>query len=652
LADVARRREEDEPNLGLKAPGGVASQERLPQLAAAPPTVEQPSEIPSLATGELVGFDEALGNASTGQLPLNIGTGAGEIHPANLKASGGIEGVVAEQRPKIDSIRWFKDLTDNLLGKPSGSQEAAILDPPKEMSRFQKSSLWFADFVAMSEGRVRPSDQLDLQRVRAFDLRDYQRQQMTIKGFGMMNDVTEQLAKVRNPEQRFEIAKLFVPSLEELSPGLGTTALLLAAQPDAGDAVAHLYQNEAFWKGSRAEKLMNVIAAVSPWNSDLANEYFELGINGKIWEDSFDDQSPAIIAARLPEMIESGRRSSDPKMVKLSNTIASKGETTPEDVGFWLNNQAVNHNVGTGVINSYLRSSENHRRTFNTVSIERMRKLEENETEGPLETLIRKNRTTGEWESVGVRRNSKETNDRLAAGWLPLELSHATTETDVDLFGTPTPAMKTSLQEELMGIRQNADELIGIEEGFDLSLMTKGSKIQAWTISQMTAFTGKIDDEDLAFMTDFLGNKTRMLTSLSALLNRLSGAAVSPQEFERLKGTRPSPDDTPIEAKIKMQTAIALNAFRIARANVFLNMGDQSVGRAFNLRREDVRTAVQTLIAERISEEMDKPGDRTQEHRHDEGIERAAKELGVRVVDFDTILGNDLTKTFRGELLE
>lgn len=645
MANGALRLEE-ELRLDLGSPEGVASVERLPGLAGTPP-----SGVPSLATGEGVEFSDLLGDASTGRLPRDVGTGVDEIHPADLEASGDVAGVVAAQRPKSNILRPFLDLTANLLGEPSGSQEAAVLDDPKDMSRFQKISLWTADLIAMSEGRVRPSDQLDLQRFNAFSLDDLRRQQKAASGFELMVDMSEQLSGISNRADRFALAQSLVTG-KQISPGLEAAFLMIVDQPTGGDALAHLVQNENFWKLSRAEKVMNIIASVAPWDEDLAGEYLKLGFEKKIFEESFEEQSPAIIAASLPEMIEAGRRSSDPKVVEISNTIAANGETTPEDVALWLTSQPDNHNVGSGVINAYMRNPENHRRLFNTTSIERMKELEKNETEGKIITLMRKNSTTGKWEMEAGRENSVDVQRKLDSGWVPVgQLTHATTESEVALFGTPTPAMKTNLQKDLLEIRQNADELIGIEEGFDLSLLTRKSKLRAFTLEQISSFTGELNEEDMTFMQSFLGNKTRMLTALSALLNRMSGAAVSPQEFERLKGSMPSPDDTPIEAQIKMQTAIALNAFRIARANVFLNMGDQTIGEAFNLRREDVRTSVSTLIADRIAEEMDSHPDRSDEFNHVAGMERAAKELGVRVKDLNTIQTGGDAVTFRGERL-
>ncbi len=177
MANGTLRLDEEFP-LNLNLESGVASKERLPLLAGAPP-----SEVPSLPTGERVEFADLLGDASTGQIPRSVGPGVGEISPADLEASGDVRGVVAEQRPKMDSIRWALDLTNNLLGKPSGSQEAAILNDPKDMSRFQKISLWTADLIALSEGRVRPSDQLDLQRFNAFSLDELRSQQKAASGF-------------------------------------------------------------------------------------------------------------------------------------------------------------------------------------------------------------------------------------------------------------------------------------------------------------------------------------------------------------------------------------------------------------------------------------------------------------------------------------
>jgi hypothetical protein len=221
---------------------------------------------------------------------------------------------------------------------------------------------------------------------------------------------------------------------------------------------------------------------------------------------------------------------------------------------------------------------------------------------------------------------------------------------EAGVFGAPTAAMKTNIQKELLELRQNADELIGIEEGYNRDLMTLGARMRNAKLGvQSYLFGTELSPDDEAFRRRFLGNKTRMVTSLSAVLNRLSGAAVSPQEYERIETTRPSHDDDPDEARFKMETAIALNQFAVARMAVWEMMGQpEKIGFAYRLRRQDVRN----VIKDKMTIHYNKLADRFTHLSHEELMLATSRDisevLGVRPKDLLTILTGGSDVTFAG----
>ena len=628
-----------------------------------------PSEIPGLARtpgGVAPSFDNLFGNFQTGQLPVGSGLEEGQVSPKALAAAGGPRAVLEAQRTSM-GVGTALDFTQALLGRTTGTQSAEQAEDPEfglaALNPLQRIFLGIGDIVALSEGKMMPSMQLKMQGRNALTLEDQNNRQAMTTGFKLMKDTIDLISGSNlSREDRLGLGATQVPMWEATLPGFGAIGLAILNAPTEADAWHALMSDENFWKGTAAERESNYITAVGFVDQKRAGELLKNTFKKDgSYSQSLNAIGPSVFEQKLPAMIESARAMGG-KMAEFANVLANGGEFTPEEFTNWVQGLAVNVQLEPAFLEQFNLNTEDYLSVtglggVRTAKYEAAR--QEKERDGEYTSLTTLVSTDGYARTVTGPHQGKVIRNLVAAeptGWVEVAMTHEALglggdSTKGGIFDAPSSAVVTDIQKELLELQQNSDELIGIQEGFNANLQTYGAKFKNWRLRIQQGFGGELSEEDTAFRTEFVANQTRTLTSLSATLNRLSGAAVSPQEFERIQGTRPSTEDDPGTFEIKMNTAIALNQFAHARMNVFRLIGENRIGEAFNLRREDIRSFIQNMLIHEDEKQRNSPQGRTEDEISFAVLDHVAKEMGVRPEDLDGIVNGGPGVTLKGEPL-
>lgn len=622
----------DESQLDLNPTGGPASK----SLGLAP----QASNAPS--------FEDLFGNTELGILPKEVGTGPGQVDPEAIFQAGGPQAIQETQRTSM-GIGTALDLTDALLGKTTGTQRA----DPVDLNGFQQTLLWISDIQAAVQGRALPSAQLDQQKWRLNQLEYKNNTQSIISGLSALKEFTDLTSRLPR-EDRVAAMATQVPRFEKMVPGFGAIGLALADSPTEADAFHAFLATPNLFGGTAAEQLMNYVTALGAVDPARAGTIIENAIKeGGIISQSIDAIGPSVISGTLDAQIETGR-SMGGEMADFANRIANADDITPEEYINWESKLPENVKVKDAYLESLGRSPERYLTVFPGMKTAELEELQrKHEVEGEFTNPIAMINTKDPTQIVGGPAQGKRIRN-LPDYYVPMNITHEALfpkEAGVaGPFGPPTKATTTDVQKELINLRRNADELIGIQEGYRRNLQTYPAKAWNLYLSAKSGFGGELSPEDQEFRRRFIGNRTRTVTSLSAVLNRLSGAAVSEHEMKRIELTRPAMGDAPDEFEYKLDTSIALNQFAVARMNAWRLIGgpDSRMEHAFNLRREDVRNIVQDT-------------GRAIRHRYrglypnatEEQVTRAtskalAKEFGVREQDLLPIISQDPDRTFEG----
>lgn len=137
-----------------------------------------------------------------------------------------------------------------------------------------------------------------------------------------------------------------------------------------------------------------------------------------------------------------------------------------------------------------------------------------------------------------------------------------------------TKPTQNLLQKDLYEYGQSYDRLSAVESSYQHEYLTLGSQAEQ-AFNKIKEKAGveltQPEREALGRYTDF---RSGAVEHMSLILNQLSGAAVSPQEFERLRKFLPDPEnDSPTEFLFKMSRAKRSIAAAIARAHYTLKHG-------------------------------------------------------------------------------
>lgn len=145
----------------------------------------------------------------------------------------------------------------------------------------------------------------------------------------------------------------------------------------------------------------------------------------------------------------------------------------------------------------------------------------------------------------------------------------------VQIGGTPGLQRGTSrdLEDRMVSSGTLLSGLSQIEASFKPEYLELGTKIREG-IARGADYIGQASPEQKELIGEFQTFQRRTLDNLTSRLNELSGAAVTPQEYERIKGTMPAMEDSPTQFQAKMLDAIKMQKMALARYNYVLNSGD------------------------------------------------------------------------------
>lgn len=138
-----------------------------------------------------------------------------------------------------------------------------------------------------------------------------------------------------------------------------------------------------------------------------------------------------------------------------------------------------------------------------------------------------------------------------------------------------TPTV-TKLQDSIVGATDELDRLNNIGKGFDPKFLQipgrlKGSALKIKDLAG--GMLGDMTSDETKYLTKFATFKADANKNLSLILNRLSGAAISPTEGERLKKGIPNDEDSPTEFVAKYNASVKDASRVIMRANWALKNG-------------------------------------------------------------------------------
>lgn len=136
-----------------------------------------------------------------------------------------------------------------------------------------------------------------------------------------------------------------------------------------------------------------------------------------------------------------------------------------------------------------------------------------------------------------------------------------------------TGSTQTSLDEAYRQGIGMLSSLNAIESNYRPEFSQFGAVAQAWGSGVIEKLGGTLPPEQQQFLSDYTTWRRNTLENVSTVLNQLSGAAVSPAEFERIAGTQPNEDDSPTQFRSKLDDLKEQTILATARAYYFRKQG-------------------------------------------------------------------------------
>jgi hypothetical protein len=587
-------------------------------------------------------FANQVGDPQTGQLPVGTGPEEGQVNPEALLAAGGPRPLFEGERTS-SVVGTALDFTDALLGRTTGTQSAEQAEDPEfgldALNPYQRVLLGIGDIVAVSQGRVMPSATLRAQGARGLTLEDQNNRQAMTTGFDLMKKTTDLLQSSNlSPSDRMALAATQVRTWESMLPGSGPIGLSIVSTPTEADALHAYMSNPEALTGTMAEQYMNYITAIGFVDPKRAGLLIVKGIEEGIFTKTIDNVGPSIIEAALPAQIEAARKMGG-AMAAFANDIAAGREITPEKYIDWHSKLPEDAKTKRAYLESLAKDPGRYLTVFpGMTNAELVKKELEADITAERSAPVAMVNTNDLTDIVGGPSKGKLIRN-LGPEYVPVgpyaKALFGDAGGGADVFGAPTIAMTTNLQKEYKNLRMANDELGSIRESFGKDLLTYKAKLKDLGLSVVESFGVELSPENTAFRERFVTLQTKALDALNKTLNRLSGAAVSPAEMERIAATMPNPSMDPGRFQIVMQARIDEMNFYIARFNVWRMTGNNQMGEQFNLTRSDVRAHVKNTAAKMLTDlAANNPGmDTTSPELKAEVAGVLSKELGLNRED-------------------
>lgn len=193
-----------------------------------------------------------------------------------------------------------------------------------------------------------------------------------------------------------------------------------------------------------------------------------------------------------------------------------------------------------------------------------------------------------------------------------------------DLSGPTT----NRLQEAIVQSTDELDRLNSIGQGFDPKFLEIPGRLRGAGLKVKDlagGMLGELSAQEREYLTKFSTFKADAAKNLSSILNRLSGAAISPAEGERLKKGIPNDGDSPTQFIAKYQAAVKDSTRAIMRANWALKNGI-GVNSVDQLSRSMPLESIDQVYAQRANEIWQELGGAPE--TREEAVQRANREFG------------------------
>ncbi len=139
-----------------------------------------------------------------------------------------------------------------------------------------------------------------------------------------------------------------------------------------------------------------------------------------------------------------------------------------------------------------------------------------------------------------------------------------------------TMAARTKLQTDMFDLEQTMTTLQGLRDNFTPEALTLFAQFGSGAMNAAERLGIPVPEGAREFLADTEGFKANAVATLSEELNRLSGAAISPPEAERLMKGFPTADDGPTKFIAKIEATIGRLENLHARKAFILGLGKVS----------------------------------------------------------------------------
>jgi hypothetical protein len=136
------------------------------------------------------------------------------------------------------------------------------------------------------------------------------------------------------------------------------------------------------------------------------------------------------------------------------------------------------------------------------------------------------------------------------------------------------------VQQKAINASEIGSRVASMMKDFDPKFLQMGTKLSNWWSSGKAKINSDLlGDDEKRELNRFAVFQSRSIGNVNRLLNELSGAAVSPQEAERLKAEVPNPGtgwfdgDDPITFKSKMERIVTDTNAALARYRYYQAVG-------------------------------------------------------------------------------
>jgi hypothetical protein len=166
---------------------------------------------------------------------------------------------------------------------------------------------------------------------------------------------------------------------------------------------------------------------------------------------------------------------------------------------------------------------------------------------------------------------------------------------------------QNELDKKTINSVNHVSRLREVQESFDPKYLQIPTRIKmAW--SSLKSKFGDLNAEQAAELAPFAEFRRKTVENMSRLLNELSGAAISPQEYERIRQTQPDAGtglydgDGPVEFEAKMKGAIRSQQRAIARFNYLRRTNPQALSNMKDIHNAFPLEEIDNVIRKRGAE--------------------------------------------------